>query len=154
MIKRWIFINLKYLGAEQGSLASVSSIPLFYFGNFFLPLPQCLPVFPPHSRELLTYSPTPEAWQILVEEGREEEKYASVPMSEQGTGGARENRAVIFGEGRIPGAKTFVLMEFEGREACVFVDRRVDHRWREFTRFCFTVYFILSLPLRAVIVHG
>ena len=40
-------------------------------------------------------------------------------MSEQGTGGARENRAVIFGEGRIPGAKTFVLMEFEGREACV-----------------------------------
>lgn len=67
-------------------------------------------------------------------------------MSEQGTGGARENRAVIFGEGRIPGAKTFVLMEFEGREACVFVDRRVDRRWREFTRFCFTVYFISPSP--------
>lgn len=68
-------------------------------------------------------------------------------MSEQGTGGARENRAVIFGEGRIPGAKTFVLMEFEGREACVFVDRRVDRRWREFTRFCFTLYFISPSPL-------
>lgn len=66
-------------------------------------------------------------------------------MSEQGTGGARENRAVIFGEGRIPGAKTFVLMEFEGREACVFVDRRVNRRWRE-SLLAFVSPYISSLP--------
>lgn len=65
-------------------------------------------------------------------------------MSEQGTGGVRENRAVIFAEGRIPAwrKKTFVLMVFEGkREACVFADRRLD-RWREFPRFYFAIYFI------------